>query len=321
MKIGFFAPHVGEGSTTAGIDRACALVDELGADSIWAVDHIAFPYGFEAVYPYATHQFGESPDKPLEWWDCLSVLAHLGARTERVQIATGVLILPYRHPVATAKAVATIDVLSRGRVLFGAGVGWLRDEFEALQLEAFEDRGAVADEQLEIIKAVWTGDRPSFDGRFYRFPELHVTPKPPQRPHPPILIGGNSPPALRRAARVGDGWHALMLLPEEMAEHGTRLRVRAAEVGRTEEIPMSILVLTHLTADASVLPALDAPARRQAMVGTVDQVVDQLVAYRDAGVEHIHTAVSADESFGVRDAVDGMELFLREVWPAFQARS
>jgi alkanesulfonate monooxygenase SsuD/methylene tetrahydromethanopterin reductase-like flavin-dependent oxidoreductase (luciferase family) len=136
MKIGFFAPHVGEGSTTAGIDRACALVDELGADSIWAVDHIAFPYGFKAVYPYATHQFGESPDKPLEWWDCLSVLSYLAARTERVQIATGVLILPYRHPVATAKAIATIDVLSGGRVLFGAGVGWLEDEFEALQLEA-----------------------------------------------------------------------------------------------------------------------------------------------------------------------------------------
>jgi alkanesulfonate monooxygenase SsuD/methylene tetrahydromethanopterin reductase-like flavin-dependent oxidoreductase (luciferase family) len=147
-----------------------------------------------------------------------------------------------------------------------------------------------------------------------------VTPKPAQRPHPPILIGGNSPPALRRAARVGDGWHGLMLLPEEMAEHGARLRALAAEAGRTDDIPLSLLVLTHLTADPSMLPALDAPARRQAMVGTVEQVVDQLVAYRDAGVEHVHTAVSADETFGVGNAVDGIELFLREVWPAFQAR-
>ena len=219
MRIGFFAPHVGPGSSRSALARACDVADELGADTLWSVDHIAFPYGFRAVYPYATHEFGESPDKPLEWWDCLSVLTFLAARTERVRIGTGVLVLPYRHPVATAKAIATIDVLSGGRVLFGVGVGWLRDEFDALQLEAFDHRGAVTDEQLQIFKALWTTERPSFDGRFYRFPEISVTPRPEQRPHPPILVGGNSRPALRRTVQYGDGWHALMLLPSEMAEH------------------------------------------------------------------------------------------------------
>ena len=218
MQIGFFAPHVGP-SSRDGIARACDVADELGADILWAVDHIAFPYGFKAVYPYATHEFGESPDAPLEWWDCLSVLSFLAARTERVQIGTGVLVLPYRHPVATAKAVATIDQLSGGRVLFGVGVGWLRDEFEALQLHPFDDRGGVTDEQLQIMKAVWTADRAAFAGRFYEFPEISVTPKPRQDPHPPILVGGNSRPALRRTVQHGDGWHALMLLPSEMAEH------------------------------------------------------------------------------------------------------
>jgi probable F420-dependent oxidoreductase len=320
MKIGFFAPHVGEGSSRYEMARACDVAEEMGADSLWAVDHIAFPYGFKAVYPYATHQFGESPDRPLEWWDCLSVLSYLAARTERVQIGTGVLILPYRHPVATAKAIATIDVLSGGRVLFGVGAGWLFDEFAALQVPDFQDRGRVTDEQLEIIKAVWSSDRARFDGDFYRFPDISVTPKPAQRPGPPILVGGNSPPALRRAARYGDGWHGLMLLPSEVVEHRARLQELAGQYGRAGEIPASILVGLRLTRDPSVYPGLNAAQRQAAMVGTPDQLVDQLVAYRDAGIEHLHTAISADESFGVRGPVEAMRLFLGEVWPDFLAR-
>jgi probable F420-dependent oxidoreductase len=319
VQIGFFAPHVGP-SSRDGIARACAVADELGADILWAVDHIAFPYGFKAVYPYATHEFGESPDRPLEWWDCLTVLTYLAARTERVRIGTGVLVLPYRHPVTTAKAIATVDQLSGGRVLFGVGVGWLRDEFEALQLAPFDDRGAVTDEQLAIMKAVWTSERASFAGRFYDFPELSVTPKPAQHPHPPILVGGNSVPALRRTVNIGDGWHALMLLPEEMVEHRERLRAMARDAGRDGDIPVSLLVGTTLTKDPSILRGLDAAHRRQAMVGTVEQVVEQLVAYRDAGVAHVHTFVGTDDTIGLHDPVDGMELFLREVWPAFLAR-
>jgi probable F420-dependent oxidoreductase len=320
MRIGFFAPHVGPGSSRDAIARACDIADELGADTLWSVDHIAFPYGFRAVYPYATHEFGESPDKPLEWWDCLSVLTFLAARTERVKIGTGVLVLPYRHPVATAKAIATIDVLSGGRVLFGVGVGWLHDEFAALELKPFPDRGAVTDEQLQIFKALWTQERPSFDGRFYRFPEISVTPLPAQRPHPPILVGGNSRPALRRTVEYGDGWHALMLLPAEMAEYKARLQEMATAAGRAGDIPVSLLVATHITKDASTYAGLDDAHRRQSMTGTVDQIVDQLVAYRDAGVEEIHTLVSTDDAYGSRSGVDGMELFLREVWPAFLAR-
>jgi probable F420-dependent oxidoreductase len=318
VQIGFFAPHVGP-SSRDGIARACDVADELGADILWAVDHIAFPYGFRAVYPYATHEFGESPDKPLEWWDCLSVLTFLAARTSRVRIGTGVLVLPYRHPVATAKAVATIDQLSGGRVLFGVGVGWLRDEFEALQLLPFDARGAVTDEQLSVIKAVWTSERASFSGQHYTFPEISVTPKPAQRPHPPILVGGNSVPALRRTVRYGDGWHALMLLPDEMAEHSARLHALARDAGRHDEIPISLLVGTTLTKDPAVFGRLDEAHRRQSIVGTVEQVVEQLVAYRDAGVSHVHTFVGTDETIGVHDPVAGMELFLREVWPAFLA--
>lgn len=319
MKIGFFAPHVGPHASTSQIARACEVVEEHGADSIWAVDHIAFPYGFQAVYPYATHEFGESPDQPSVWWDCLSVLAYLAARTERVKIGTGVLVLPYRHPVATAKAVATVDQLSGGRVLFGVGVGWLRDEFEALQLAPFEERGSLVDEQLEIIRAVWTQDRAAFEGTHYRFPEISVTPKPVQRPGPPVLVGGNSPAALRRTARHGDAWHALMLLPTEIREHRGRLARYAADAGRVGEIPTSLLIGIRLTKDASIRPGLDDAHRRQAIVGTPEQVVADLCEYAQAGVEHLQVSVWADGTLGRMEAPAAMELFLREVWPAFTA--
>ena len=322
MRIGFFAPHVGPGSSRDAIARACDIADELGADTLWSVDHIAFPYGFRAVYPYATHEFGESPDKPLEWWDCLSVLTFLAARTERVKLGTGVLVLPYRHPVATAKAIATIDVLSGGRVLFGIGVGWLLDEFAALELKPFDDRGAVTDEQLQIFKALWTQERPSFDGRFYRFPEISVTPLPAQRPHPPILVGGNSQPALRRTVAVRRRLaRARCCCPTEMAEHKARLQAMAADAGRTDEIPVSILVATHLTKDASVYrrprrrppPPVDDRHRRAGR-----GPAGGLPRRRRRGDPHPRE--HRRRLRARRSGVDGMELFLREVWPAFLAR-
>jgi probable F420-dependent oxidoreductase len=211
-----------------------------------------------------------------------------------VKLGTGVLVLPYRHPVATAKAIATIDVLSGGRVLFGIGVGWLFDEFAALELKPFDDRGAVTDEQLQIFKALWTQERPSFDGRFYRFPEISVTPLPAQRPHPPILVGGNSRPALRRTVAYGDGWHALMLLPRD--GRAQRLQAMAADAGGPTRSRLD--PRRHPPDQGRLRSAVRRLHRRQSMTGTVEQVVDQLVAYRDAGVEEIHTLVSTDDAYG-----------------------
>ncbi len=319
MKIGFFAPHTGPGVSRSELARACDVAEEHGADSLWAVDHVVIPYGFQAVYPYGAHRFGSGPDRPTEWWDCLSVLTFLAARTERVQIGTGVLILPYRHPLATAKAVATIDALSGGRVLFGVGVGWLRDEFEALQLGTFEVRGRVMDEQLDIIRAAWTEERVTYRGEFYRFPTVSVTPKPEQRGGPPILVGGNSGPALRRVVRHGDGWHALMLLPDEVVTHRARLDALAVAAGRADRIPVTLVTALHLSRDASIHPSLSEEERRAAVAGTPDQVVAQLAAYRDAGVDHIQLVASADATFGSWSPVDTMEFVLREVWPAVRA--
>ena len=316
MKIGFFAPQTGRDASRSEIARACDVAEQGGADSLWSVDHIAIPYGFKAEYPYASHQFGTGADDPIEWWDCLSVLAYLAARTEHIALGTGVLILPYRHPLATAKAVATIDALSDGRVLLGVGVGWMADEFGALQLEYFRERGRVMDEQIEILRRAWTQDRVSFSGEFYRFPEVSVTPKPARSGGPPILIGGNSPAALRRAVRHGNGWHGIMLVPEEVRDYKAKLHRIAAEHGRVDEVPVTLLMALRLTRDASLYRSLDHPSRQAALVGTPEQLVDQLLAYRDAGVEHIQLSASADRSFGTMSPVDTMEFILHNVWPA-----
>jgi probable F420-dependent oxidoreductase len=319
MKIGFFAPHIGPDASRSELVRACEVAEEGGADSLWAVDHVVIPYGIETVYPYGTHQFGTGPDGPVDWWDCLSVPSFMAARTERIQIGTGVLILPYRHPLATAKAIATIDALSEGRVLLGVGVGWLRDEFDALQLTTFEARGRVMDEQIQIIRAAWTQKRPSHDGEFYRFPEVSVTPKPVQAGGPPILVGGNSPAALRRAARFGDGWHALMLLPDEFVAHRERLQAEAAAIGRQGEIPVTMCTTIHLSRDATVYPSLTQEQRQAAISGTPEQLVAQLVAYREAGVDHLQLLASSDSTVGTWSQVDTMEFILRELWPAVLA--
>lgn len=316
MRIGFFAPHTGRGVTRSELARACDVAEEGGADSLWAVDHIAIPYGFKAEYPYAAHQFGSGPDEPLEWWDCLTVLTYLAARAERIMLGTGVFILPYRHPLATAKTLATIDALSAGRVLFGVGVGWMEDEFTALQLDTFHQRGRVMDEQIEIIRLAWTQDRVTYSGEFYEFPDVSVTPKPARPGGPPILVGGNSAAALRRAVRHGDGWHGLMLLPDEVRSHKAELARIAAQDGRTDEVPVTLLMGLRLTRDPSIYPALDHEHRQAAVLGTPDQLVEQLIGYRDAGVEHIQLAATADETFEGMLPVDVMELVLREVWPA-----
>jgi probable F420-dependent oxidoreductase len=319
MRIGFSLPHVGAGSSTAAIDRVCEVAETYGADTVWAVDHIAFPYGFQATYPYGTHQFGD-PQDPTEWWDCLSVLAYAAARTERVRLGTGVTVLPYRHPVATAKAIATVDALSSGRVLFGVGVGWLRDEFEALELIDFDSRGEVTNEQLRIIKAVWSQKRTAFQGRFYSIPELSVTPRPVQQPGPPVLVGGNSAAALRRAVQYGDGWHGLMLLPDEMAERRATLRKLAQVQGRTAPLPVSLLIGTRIVEDSSVYGTLGAPDRRAAMTGTPTQIISQLMAYEEAGVDEIQTTVRLNGA-PQADPATAIEMYLREIWAGFLSAS
>lgn len=315
MRIGIIAPHIGRSLSVTHLVETCAEAESLGVDAAWFGDHIVFPYQYESVYPYGTRD-GFVPEHPPELWDALTVMSYVAARTTDILLATGVLILPYRHPLYTAKVVATVDVLSGGRVLFGAGVGWLEEEFNALNAPEFRERGAVADEQLEIIRSAWTEDRPEFHGQFYDFPPVSVKPKPVQSPHPPILVGGNSVPAMRRAARFADYWHSIMLSPEEMERAAARLRDTCISEGRERAIGVSILILIQLTRDPEARDRQSVGERRRTVLGTPEQVIDTLRAYRDSGVELLQTSVTHDGSFGAGD--DPLEIFMKHVWPAVQ---
>ena len=179
--------------------------DGLGYHSVWVGDHVVFPAQLQSKYPY--HPEGRFPvDSNDNFLDPLTVLSYVAACTTTVRLGTGVLIVPYRNPVVTAKMVASMDVLSHGRVILGGGSGWLREEFEVLHAP-YRQRGDQTDEYLQVMKALWTQDQARFDGRYEKFSDIVCAPKPVQKPHPPIWIGGHSKRALRRTATLGDGWY------------------------------------------------------------------------------------------------------------------
>jgi probable F420-dependent oxidoreductase len=316
MEVGFVIPHIGRDVSTSVIDTTCAMTEELGAYALWFGDHIVFPYDYQSVYPYGTRT-GFTASDPEPFWEAFTVMAYVAARTQRVKLCTGVAILPYRHPLLTAKIVATIDRLSGGRVMFGAGVGWLEEEFGALGLDTFAHRGSVSDEQLEVIIRAWSEERPAFAGSYYQFPSVSLTPKPVQRPHPPILIGGNGRAAFRRVIRFGDYWHAAMLFPDELVEGRATLATMAQQSGRTTPPGTSLLISIYLTKDAGYRETMSEAQRRQAIAGTPDQVITQLQAYRDAGVDQLQTALGGDGAFGRGE--DLLRYFLQSVWPALPA--
>ena len=157
--------------------------------------------------------------------DRITTLAYLAGITDRIKLVTSVMIIPYRNPILTAKMLSTLDMLSKGRLILGAGVGWMEEEFELLDTAPFAERGAVPNEYLRAFIALWTSDNPTFEGKYVNFSDITFLPKPGQKPHPPIWIGGQSKPAIRRAAQLGNAWHpvgaipAAPLEPEELAEN------------------------------------------------------------------------------------------------------
>src|SRR6202171_6780292 len=198
MRYGFYLPTRGPTATREGILALAVEGERLGLPSAMIADHIVFPVESQSAYPYTVDGKHPGGGDALETFSILGVVA--GA-TERLRLVTSVLVLPYRNPVLTAKTVASLDVLSGGRLTLGVGAGWLKEEFEALNSPAFEARGAVTDEWITIFKQLWSQSPASFNGRFSRYSDIRCEPFPVQEPHPPIWVGGHSPAAPRPPAR------------------------------------------------------------------------------------------------------------------------
>ena len=231
MKIGVI---LGFGAATPPdqIVSTAKAVEESGVHSIWMPEHVVFFREHESRYPYAAD--GAIPGRPDGVLEPLTALAYLAAHTERVRLGTGICLVPQRNPVYTARQVADVDFLSGGRVDFGVGIGWLREEFEALGVP-WPRRAARTREYIEVMKRLWSDEVEPFDGEFYRLPECLHNPKPVQRPHPPIFFGGESDAALRRTADLGQGWFGFDLAPADLPERLKRLDDILAESGRTRD--------------------------------------------------------------------------------------
>ena len=219
--------------------EVAARAEQLGFESVWIPEHLVFPVRLETPYPYS--EDGRAPfttDAPI--LDPLLLLTHIAAATSRIRLGTNIFVLPLRHPLVTARLAMSLDVLSGGRLSLGIGVGWLEEEFRAVGVE-FATRGSRTRECVAALKALWTQAEPEFHGRFFDFGPLKFEPKPVQKPHPPILFGGETPTALRRAAALGDGWYGVAHDPVSAGRRVAELRALRAETGRAGE-PFEVTV-------------------------------------------------------------------------------
>ena len=274
MRFGFTLPN------NWGLDDPRSVVDlgvraeAAGYDSVW-VNHHVLNVG------YVGQRLGSRP-----YYDALTILTWVAARTERVGLGTSVLVVPYLHPLSLAKALATLDQLSGGRVVAGLGVGSLQEEHEALGLVPFADRGRYTDEAIEVMRALWRDDEPSYAGQHFAFGPVVASPGPHADGGVPIVIGGNKRPALRRVARLGDGWHPLGLAPASVATRLVTLDEELAAVGRTRD---GLLVQVRLEVD------LDAAVGRSPLYGPPEHLRGVVEAYAAVGVgELVISLGSAD---------------------------
>jgi probable F420-dependent oxidoreductase len=270
--------------------------EELGFDGVFIPDHI--------LAPAATRQhYGAM------WPDPFATLAYLAGRTRRIQLGASVIVLPYRNPLVTAKAAATVDQVSGGRFVFGVGVGWDEEEFRYLNLP-FHDRGRMSDEYIRIIKTAWSSDLPEFEGQYLTFANAGFAPRPVQQPHPPIWVagspGGVSAPSVRRVAALGDAWHPLGLSFDDLERGIAQVRAEAARLGRRDGpgfAPRNALNLTPTRKGAG----------RAAFEGSSDEVAADIGRARSLGADYLTFDLPRS---GTPAMIGAMEQFARDVRPA-----
>ena len=265
MKLGLYGLNMGAMADAGICVDAAKAAEAAGYESLWAGEHVVLP----------DPRTPESPLQPQHpTLDPVVALAHLAAATTRLKLATGIIILPQRNPLVLAKELSTLDVLSRGRLIFGVGVGYLKPEFDAIGVP-FHERGARTDEYLAAILALWTQQKPAFDGRFVRFAGIDAQPRPPQRPHPPVVVGGATEAAFRRAATMGNGWYGFNLDVDTTARHVASLKAAIAATNRPAALGRC---------EISITP----PGRQPIDLATAER-------YRDLGVDRLIVTLRARE--------------------------
>ena len=288
MRIGVSLPNVGLDHGKEMVLPVAEAADRLGFDSVWAAHHVTLPYERTSQYPYQRSGTEVAMSPGMQWLDPLVTLAMCAAVTDRVRLGTSVLVLPYRNPVNLAAEAAALDVLSEGRFLLGVGAGWMKEEFRALGIDPAE-RGPRTDEHIDVLRTLWTEDPASYDGRFTKFDGIVLATTPRTEGGPPIWVGGNTGPGLRRALRRGDGWHGFEVYPEDMPGVNEELARIGADVGRDPgELALSVVrgLIPPGREEESFVPD------RRMLGGSAGAIVDELGAYSEQGVEDVVIQVS-----------------------------
>jgi len=276
MQYGVHLPHLGRNVDRESLTEFAQAIEKAGFASGWVSDHVCWPADIQSAYPY-TDDGSFAPASDMGWLDPIGTQLFVAGITERIQLGFTVLILPYRQPVTTAKQLATLDVLSNGRLILGAGVGWMREEAEILGMP-WDHRGARSDEQLELFQQLFTQERPSYSGEYYQLPEVGFEPKPVQSPVP-IWIGGSSAAAFRRAGQFGSGFHAAFQSRSVVAEEWQQVKRQAELAGRD---PSQLVLSLRVYLDPA--GAMEA---EKSLSGSNQQMQDTVGALAEIGVQHL----------------------------------
>ena len=276
------------------------LAEELDYDSLWVMDHL-LNVGFIRE---------RLEDKP--YYHPLTTLSYLAGTTQRILLGTSVLVLPYHNPVQLAKYTATLDQVSGGRLTLGVGVGHISEEFQALGIE-MRQRGSLTDECIAIMKELWTSPHPTYHSRRWNFSDLRFSPKPLQKPHIPLWVGGDSPGAIRRAATLGDGWHPTSISPEEFSL-GKRQIDELSATSRRD--PESIVMSMRVDVEVQPRPSGTRAADQTSLLGdNPGRMAATIEAFQTAGVEHMVFALNSGDVPAITSL---MERIARDVIPQFR---
>jgi probable F420-dependent oxidoreductase len=309
MKIGVHVVNARPWATADSIVSLGTRAEALGFESLWVSDQVAIPSELRPSFPYGgTGQYDIEANQ--NFFEALSVLTYLAGRTGHVQLGTSALVLPYRQPLVVAKQWATLDALSGGRTILGVGAGFMREQFEALGMDTFDRRGAATDEAIRILRAAWApGAEVSFAGEVYRFGPVRFLPKPARPGGPPIWVGGNGRRSIRRAAELGDGWHAVRLGADELRTGVATLHELLDRNGRQ---PADVVISAKFRLYGPGTGPRGEPHEAE-LAGSAEAMAAKLRSYRDAGLQYL--VLDPTHHDAPAEALEAIDFFAREVRP------
>ncbi len=296
MKIGLSLPQAGVNATRENVIKFAQAAEKENFDSLWVLERLLYPINPQTKYPGSAD--GMMPEEWKNIYDPINLLSFVAANTNKILLGTGVIDVLFHNPVVLGREFATLDVLSQGRTIAGLGIGWLKDEYQTSNVP-FERRGARQDEFIQAMKRVWTDDVVEFHGKFYNIPASKIGPKPVQKPHPKILLGGFSPKTFQRIAKYANGWLGVVGVSiEQLGQIIQAIRQEVEKAGKNpDEFEMSTLAHPHVNQTSL-------GEKRMPMTGTIEEIGSDIAKLKEVGFNRVVLSGSAGKGFSVEKRIE-----------------